>query len=85
MGLNQNRLIYIRKGYLNQKDLAKFLGVGRSKGRQVYSQIVQKIEEQGQKVDSLGVRTTYVLSFLELTENDIRRFAEDEIKEEKGT
>lgn len=77
-GLNVKRLELIRKGYINQKELAIFLDIGKSRASKIYGEIREQIYESGKTVDILGMRTAYVLDYLGLTENDIRRFAEDE-------
>ena len=58
--LNISRLELIQKGYVNQKELAVFLDVGKKKAKVVYDNICADIG---------------------LTEDDIRRFANDEKKE----
>lgn len=78
--LNIVRLSYIRKGYVNKKELAQFLDVGKCKATTIYNQIVSKIEEHGKSVDELGIRVSHVLDYLGYTEDDIRRFAQDEEK-----
>ena len=82
--LNTRRLQMIRKGYVNKKELGQFLGVGKSKASKIFNQIVREIENSGRYVDSLGIRVTYALDYLGFTEEDIRRFALDEIKMEES-
>lgn len=77
--LNNKRLQMIRKGYINKKELGQFLDVGKCKASKVFDQIVKEIENSGRYVDSLGIRVTYALDYLGFTEEDIRRFAQDEL------
>lgn len=76
--INSRRLELIRKGYVNRKELAEFLDVGKTKAAAVYEEIAHGIAKQDKTVDMLGVRTCRVLEFMGLTEDDIRRFALDE-------
>ena len=76
--LNIDRLKLIRKGYVNQKELGIFLHVGKAKARQAYVDIVDQIHKEGKKTDILGLPISRVLNYVNLTEKDIRRFAEDE-------
>lgn len=80
MGLNKKRLEMIRKGYVNQKELGVFLDIGKSKASKIYKELKEQVNKTGKNVDVLGIRTAYVLDYLGLTECDIRRFAEDEVK-----
>lgn len=80
--INQRRLELIRKGYVNRKELAEFLDVGKTKATAVYEDIVRNVAEEDKTVDILGVRTSRVLEYLGLTEEDIRRFARDERRQE---
>ena len=79
--LNMNRLELIQKGYINQKELAIFLDVGKKKAKVVYDDICSNICHSGKTVDVLGIPTSRALKYIGLTENDIRRFADDEKKE----
>ncbi len=76
--LNETRLELIRKGYVNHAELAKFLAVGKTKASAVYQEIVAGIAAEDRTVDHLGIRTSRVLEYIGLTEEDIRRFADDE-------
>ena len=76
--LNIDRLKLIRKGYVNQKELSIFLHVGKTKARQAYVEIENQIHKEGKKTDILGLPISRVLSYINLTEGDLRRFAEDE-------
>lgn len=77
--INQERLKLIRKGYVNKTELSKFLNVGKNKGIAIYQDIVDSLAKEDKTVDILGIRTCRVLEYIGLTEEDIRRFANDEI------
>lgn len=76
--LNNRRLELIRKGYVNQKELADFLNVGKARAASVYREIATGIAAEDKAVDILGIRTYRVLDYMGLSEEDIRRFALDE-------
>ncbi len=76
--LNISRLELIQKGYVNQKELAVFLDVGKKKAKVVYDDITADINHSGKNVDVLGIPTSRALDYIGLTEDDIRRFANDE-------
>ena len=76
--LNISRLELIQKGYVNQKELAVFLDVGKKKAKVVYDNITADINHSGKNVDVLGIPTYRALDYIGLTEDDIRRFANDE-------
>ena len=76
--LNISRLELIQKGYVNQKELAVFLDVGKEKAKVVYDDITADINHSGKNVDVLGIPTSRALDYIGLTEDDIRRFANDE-------
>lgn len=48
------------------------------KAKSIFNQIARDIEQEGKKVSPFGLKTTRLLEFLELTENDIRTYANDE-------
>lgn len=79
--LNIDRLELIQKGYLNQRELAIFLDVGKKKAKVVYDDICTNIYHSGKTVDVLGIPTSKALEYIGLSEKDIRRFADDEKKE----
>ena len=79
--LNIDRLELIQKGYLNQKELAIFLDVGKNKAKAVYDNICSNIYHSGKTIDVLGIPASRALEYIGLTEDDIRRFADDEKKE----
>ena len=79
--LNITRMKLIRKGYLNQKDLQMFLGVGKKRAKIVYDSIIDNITKEGKSADTLGIPTFRALKYMGLTEDDIRRFADDEKRE----
>ena len=79
--LNISRLELIQKGYVNQKELAVFLDVGKKKAKVVYDNICADIHHNGKSVDVLGIPTSRALDYIGLTEDDIRRFSNDEKKE----
>ena len=76
--LNISRLELLQKGYVNQKELAVFLDVGKKKAKVVYDDITADINHSGKNVDVLGIPTSRALDYIGLTEDDIRRFANDE-------
>ena len=76
--INERRLELLRKGYVNQKELQEFLDVGKARAAAVYREIASGIAAEDKCLDILGIRTSRVLDYLGLTEEDIRRFAEDE-------
>ena len=76
--LNIDRLELIQKGYINQKELAIFLDVGKKRARAVYENICSEIIRSGRTIDVLGIPTSRVLEYIGLTEKDVRRFANDE-------
>lgn len=78
--LNVERLKLIRKGYVNKSELGIFLDIGKSRANTVYDKIVKEIAKEDKTVDCLGIRVCRVLEYIGLTENDIRRFADDELK-----
>lgn len=78
--INERRLELIRKGYVNRKELSEFLAIGKVKASAVYEEIVNEIAKEDKAVDHLGIRTCRVLEYIGLTEEDIRRFADDELK-----
>ena len=84
LGINQKRLLLIRKGYLNQKDISVFLDVGKQKAARIYYDIKELVEDEDKMVDTLGNKATRLLDYIGLSEEDIRRFALDEEKEMKN-
>ncbi|MGN0711706.1 MAG: hypothetical protein ACI4LO_08085 [Anaerovoracaceae bacterium] len=82
ISINNRRLELIRKGYVNRKELAEFLNVGKTRATAVYEEIASDIAKEDKTIDILGIRTCRILEYMGLTEEDIRRFARDERRQE---
>lgn len=81
MGINQQRLKIIFKGYANQSDTAAFLGCGYKKAKKIYTQLCLEAEKEGKNID-LGINPKRLMNLLDLNENKIMKYAEEERKNE---
>lgn len=77
--LNQDRLRLMRKGYLTKGDIKKFVPCGQKRATEMFNDINNKIVSEGKTPGYFGVEVSRVLSYLHITETQIRRFAADEI------
>lgn len=76
MGINKERKKIILKGYANITDVKKFMGCGYVKAKMIYDTIQNEIEESGKKKNPLGVHPKYLLKLLEMTKDQIFKYAE---------
>lgn len=78
--LNNDRLKIIRKGHANVSDLQKFIPASRNKAQLEYDVIAREIMlSEGKEVAWYGIEIERVLKHYNMTEQDIRRWAKDEI------
>ena len=78
--LNNERLKIIRKGHANVSDLQKFIPASRNKAQLEYDVIAREIMlSEGKEVAWYGIEIERVLKHYNMTEQDIRRWAKDEI------
>ena len=79
--INIDRLNMMRKGYLTRTDLMRFVPCGSRKASEVYRHISSQVLSEGKDPGYFGLNVQRVLSYLHLTESQIRRFAADEERE----
>ena len=78
--LNNDRLKIIRKGHANVSDLQKFIPASRNKAQLEYDIIAREIMlSEGKEVAWYGIEIERILKHYNMTEQDIRRWAKDEI------
>ncbi len=78
--LNNDRLKIIRKGHANISDLQKFIPASRSKAELEYKTIAREILlTEGKEVAWYGIEINRILKHYHMTEQDIRRWAKDEV------
>ena len=78
--LNHDRLCIIRKGHANVSDLQKFIPASRRKAQLEYDLIAREIMlSEGKEVAWYGIEIERVLKHYNMTEQDIRRWAKDEV------
>ena len=78
--LNHDRLRIIRKGHANVSDLQKFIPASRQKAQLEYDVMAREILlNEGKEVAWYGIEIGRVLKHYNMTEQDIRRRAKDEI------
>ena len=79
--LNQDRLAVIRKGLVTVSGLQRFIPASRSKAKEVYDAIAREIMlSEGKEVAWYGIEIDRVLKYFDMTEQDIRRWAKEEIE-----
>lgn len=78
MGINKARKQIIIKGYANTNDIRSFMGCGHIKAKKIREVIEQQIIEKGKLVNPLGINPKHLLRLLELTEEQVFRYAEME-------
>lgn len=78
--LNHDRLRIIRKGHANVSDLQKFIPASRQKAQLEYQVIAREILlSEGKEVAWYGIEINRILKHYNMTEQDIRRWAKDEV------
>lgn len=77
--INRTRLELIDKGFLTIKDIQRFCMCGYPKAKGIYDEIITEIKKEKKKISPLGIRSTRLLAYLEISEADIRNYVLDEI------
>ena len=78
--INTERLEIIHKGFVNVSDLQRFIPASRKKAQQEYELISREIMlNDGKLVGPFGIDIKRVLKHFGMSEQDIRRWAKDEI------
>ena len=78
--LNHDRLRIIRKGHANVSDLQKFIPASRQKAQLEFQVMAREIMlSEGKEVAWYGIEINRVLKHYNMTEQDIRRWAKDEV------
>lgn len=76
--INHIRLELINKGFITIKDIQKFCACGYPKAKMMYEEIVAAIKKEKKKISPMGISTQRLLKYLDLSEEDIRKYVEDE-------
>ena len=78
--LNQRRLKMIAKGFLTVSDIESFVPCGYKKAKMLLNQIERDIRIEGKTVGMFGIDPRRVMNYLNQTETQIRKYAEDEVR-----
>lgn len=86
--INNVREDILLKGYASTTDVMKFIPCGYDKAKKIIDEITKMVEEKGKRV-FIGIRSVYLLPYVELTETQVHKYAELErekmaAKEEKN-
>lgn len=76
--INHIRLELINKGFLTIKDIQRFCQCGYPKAKKVNDEIVAMVKKENKKISPLGISATRLLVYLDIEEEDIRRYVLDE-------
>ncbi len=77
--INRTRLKLINKGFLTIKDIQAFCVCGYPKAKGIYDDIITEIKKDKKKISPLGIRSTRLLAYLDISETDIRNYVLDEV------
>lgn len=73
--INQIRIKYIDYGFITNKGIQKFCKCGYKKAKLINDEIIANIKSKGKKVSTLGISTVYLLEYMEIDEETLRKRA----------
>lgn len=80
--INQIRVYYVDLGFITNKGIQKFCKCGYKKAKEIINEITHYIKSKGKKVSPLGINTIYLLEYMGIDEETLRKRAlEDERKQ----
>lgn len=75
--INRFRRQINARGFMRKIDLQRYIGCGYTTANRIWNEIIEMKKSQGEEVSPLGIKPEWVMSYMNITKEEINEYAKE--------